>query len=101
MYSIDLQTVFYEYQNKNLKILHFEIRGKLSIIRCDKYILNYTGTQGRAGNLTIFFVDLVSYEDPLKKSGLIRGFLEFLRIAEKNNPNTQSKFQVADLESGP
>ncbi len=62
MYSIELQTVFYEYQNKNhkidtsfvspglrplaadktgfnLKIFHFDIRGKLSIIRCDKYIL--------------------------------------------------------------
>ncbi len=44
MYSIELQTVFYEYQNKNhkiktgfkLKIFHFDIRGKLSIIRCDK-----------------------------------------------------------------
>ena len=23
----------------NLKIFHFDIRGKLSIIRCDKYIL--------------------------------------------------------------
>ena len=48
MYSIELQTVFYEYQNKNhkiktgfnLKIFHFDIRGKLSILRCDKYILN-------------------------------------------------------------
>ncbi len=49
MYSIELQTVFYEYQNKNHKInssfvshdiCHFDIRGKLSIIRCDKYILN-------------------------------------------------------------
>ncbi len=62
MYSIELQTVFYKYQNKNhkikpsfvspglrplaadktdlnLKIFHFDIRGKLSIIRCDKYIL--------------------------------------------------------------
>ena len=62
MYSIELQTVFYEYQNKNhklkpsfvrpglrplaadkagfnLKTFHFDIRGKLSIIRCDKYIL--------------------------------------------------------------
>ncbi len=55
MYSIELQTVFYEYQKKiiklkpsfvsregpkfNLKIFHFDIRGKLSIIRCDKYIL--------------------------------------------------------------
>ncbi len=47
MYSIELQTVFYEYQNKNhkintsfnLKIFHFDIRGKLSIIRCDKYII--------------------------------------------------------------
>ncbi len=62
MYSIELQTVFYEYQNKNhkiktkfcqtglrplaadktgfnLKFFHFDIRGKLSIIRCDKYIL--------------------------------------------------------------
>ncbi len=57
MYSIELQTVFYEYQNKNnktntsfvsregpkaradLKIFNFDIRGKLSIIRCDKYIL--------------------------------------------------------------
>ena len=49
MYSIELQTVFYEYQNIfrplmadktgfNLKIFHFDIRGKLSIIRCDKYI---------------------------------------------------------------
>ncbi len=66
------------------------------------WIVNYTGTQGRAGNLTNFFLaDLVSYEDPLKKSGLIRGFFVFLRIAEKNNPNTQSKFRVADLESGP
>ncbi len=58
MYSIELQTVFYEHQNKNhkiktqfcqprgaegfnLKIFHFDIRGKLSIIRCDKYILHY------------------------------------------------------------
>ncbi len=63
MYSIELQTIFYEYQNKNPKInisflrpglrslradktgfnliiFHFNIRGKLSIIRCDKYILN-------------------------------------------------------------
>ena len=60
MYSIELQTVFYEYQNKNHKINtsfvspglrplaadktgfnlnRFDIRGKLSIIRCDKYIL--------------------------------------------------------------
>ena len=41
MYSIELQTVFYEYQDKNnkIKIFHFDIRGKLSIIRCDKYIL--------------------------------------------------------------
>ncbi len=53
MYSIELQTVFYEYQNKNhkikaradktgfnLKSFHFDIREKLSIIRCDKYILD-------------------------------------------------------------
>ncbi len=62
MYSIELQTIFYEYQNKNPKInasfvspglrpltadktgfnliiFTFNIRGKLSIIRCDKYIL--------------------------------------------------------------
>ncbi len=25
----------------NLKIFHFDIRGKMSIIRCDKYILSY------------------------------------------------------------
>ncbi len=49
IYSTELQTIFYEYQNKNHKInatfvglegtFHFDIRGKLSIIRCDKYIL--------------------------------------------------------------
>ncbi len=62
MYRIELQTIIYEYQNKNHKIntsffspdlrplgadkpgynriiFHFDIRGKLSIIRCDKYIL--------------------------------------------------------------
>ncbi len=58
MYSIELQTIFYGYQNKNHKIItrfvspgllplrsdktvihfHFVIRGKLYIIRCDKYI---------------------------------------------------------------
>jgi len=60
MYSIELQTIFYKYQNKNHKIntnfvslglrplkayktvfnllfFHFDICGKLSIIRCDKY----------------------------------------------------------------
>ncbi len=47
MYSIGLQTILYKYQNKNHKIdgfkpiiFHFDIRGKLSIIRCDKYILS-------------------------------------------------------------
>ncbi len=51
IYSTELQTIFYEYQNKNhtiktqfwfgfnLKIFHLDIRGKLSIILCDKYIL--------------------------------------------------------------
>ncbi len=44
MYRIELQTIFYEYQNKNKTgfnriIFHFDIRGKQSIIRCDKYIL--------------------------------------------------------------
>ena len=62
MYSIESLSIFYEYQNKynkintsfvsqglwplgadktgfNLMIFHFDIRGKLSIIRCDKYIL--------------------------------------------------------------
>ena len=56
MYSIELQTIFYEYQNFqfcqpglrpigadktgfNRIIFHFDNRGKLSIIRCDKYIL--------------------------------------------------------------
>ena len=55
MYSIELQIFFYEYQNKNHKIIilpkaradktgfyriifHFDIRGELSKIRCDKYI---------------------------------------------------------------
>ena len=61
MYSIELQTIFYECQNKNRKIntsfvsldprplgankagiilivFFINIRGKLSIIRCDKYI---------------------------------------------------------------
>ena len=62
MYSIKIQTIFYEYQNKNPKIntnfvrpglsadktgfnliiFHFDIRRKLSIIRRDKYILSYT-----------------------------------------------------------
>jgi len=64
MYSIELQTIFYEYQNKNpkintsfvtpglrpltadksgfnLMIFTFNIRGKLSMIRCDRYILSY------------------------------------------------------------
>ena len=67
MYSIELQTIFYEYQNKNPKIntsfvrpglrplradktgfnliiFYFNIRGKLSIIRCDKYILWHSDT---------------------------------------------------------
>ncbi len=57
MYSIVLQIVFHEtsYQNHkipralgpfganktdfNLKIFQFDIRGKLSIIRCEKYML--------------------------------------------------------------
>ncbi len=54
MYSVELQTNFYEYQNKNLKnntsvnriIFHFDIRGKLYIIRCDKYILELTIGKG-------------------------------------------------------
>ncbi len=65
IYSIELQTIFYEYYNKNHKInislvstgirplrankngfkliiFHFDIPRKLSIIRCNKYILwNY------------------------------------------------------------
>ena len=32
----------------NLIIVHFDIRGKLSIIRCDKYILLYTFTYMKA-----------------------------------------------------
>ena len=32
----------------NLKILHFDIRGKLSIIRCDRYIYSITGVSGLA-----------------------------------------------------
>ncbi len=43
MYSIELQTIFYEYLNKNHKIktadFNLNIRGKLSVIRCDKHIL--------------------------------------------------------------
>ncbi len=60
MYSIELQTIFYEYRNKNPKInkpwgpkaradktgfnliiFHFDIRGKLSIIRRDRYIFQH------------------------------------------------------------
>ncbi len=54
MYSIELQKIFYEYKHKNHIIItsflapgfnriifHFDIRGKLSIIRGDKYILFY------------------------------------------------------------
>ncbi len=55
MYSIELQTIFYEYKNKKHKIntsfvspegpgllfynFYFNIRGKLSIIICDKYMI--------------------------------------------------------------
>ena len=46
LYSIELQTIFYKYQYKNhkirgrnLNVLHFYHCGNLSIIRCDKYIL--------------------------------------------------------------
>ena len=73
MYSIELQTVFYEYQNKNhkiktlrplaadktgfnLKIFHFDIRGKLSIIRCDKYILSNFNKNKILKDLLINFI---------------------------------------------
>ncbi len=39
MYSTELQTIFYKYQNKNHIIFHFGIRRKLSVIRCDKHKL--------------------------------------------------------------
>ncbi len=49
MYSIELQTIFYKYQIKIIKLIPVLIdnfsfwypRGKLSIIRCDKYILEH------------------------------------------------------------
>ncbi len=51
MYNIELQTNFYEYQNKNHKIktsynsiiIYFDIRGKLSRIRCDNIAADKTG----------------------------------------------------------
>ena len=79
MYSIELQTVFYEYQIKiiklkpsfdspglrplaadktgfNLKIFHFNIRGKLSIIR-DKYILWYKIQNKGILNVTYTYIN--------------------------------------------
>ncbi len=55
--------IFYEYQNKNHKIntsfnrivVHFDIRGKLSIIRCDKYILQHFNILLRLFVISLFF----------------------------------------------
>ncbi len=69
MYSIELQTIFYEYQNKNPKIntsfnliiFTFNIRGKLSIIRCDKYILHHFCNLLLVVNSVVMFNNLNYY----------------------------------------
>ncbi len=94
MYSIELQTMplAADKTGFHLKIFHFDIRGKLSIIRCDKYILmpkylfNFTWrdlpiSPTRVRNCNYIFIHLNSAGGKFCKDNL---YVSNLRLCSDN-----------------